>query len=217
MPSIHTIYMLEMYYLDLIGTFAFAITGALKAKGRDLHLFGALFLGIITSIGGGTIRDLIIGRTPLFYLQDHNYLLTAIIAGALTYFVPTFFKKWYSFFRFIDSIGLSAFTIIGVSVTYSHLFKNEGLTILSFLASILLGMMTGFGGSVVRDSIMGDMPLSLKKGSNYVLSAFLGSLSFYLLMFVNIALAISISIIITLVFREIISPFGIFKRVFKKK
>ena len=205
-----------MYYLDLIGTFAFAITGALKAKGRDLHLFGALFLGTITSIGGGTVRDLIIGRTPLFYLKDPNYLIIAIIASTLTYFAPTFFKKWYSFFRLIDSIGLSVFTIIGVSVTYSHLFNGKGFTMISFLASILLGMMTGFGGGIVRDTIMGDMPLSLKKGSNYVSSAFFGSLSFYLLTFVNVTLAIIVSIIITLFFREIISPFGLYKRIFKK-
>lgn len=205
-----------MYYLDLIGIFAFAITGALKAKGRDLHLFGALFLGIITAIGGGTVRDLIIDRTPLFYLKDPNYLIMAIIASTLTYFVPTFFKKWYSFFRLIDSIGLSAFAIIGVSVTYSHLFYGKGFTTISFLASILLGMLTGFGGGIVRDAIMGDMPLSLKKGSNYVSSAFFGSLSFYLLSFVNVSLAIIISIIVTLIFREIISPFGLYRRIFKK-
>jgi len=205
-----------MYYLDLIGTFAFAITGALKAKGRDLHLFGALFLGTITSIGGGTVRDLIIGRTPLFYLKDPNYLIIAIIASTLTYFAPTFFKKWYSFFRLIDSIGLSVFTIIGVSVTYSHLFNGKGFTMISFLASILLGMMTGFGGGIVRDTIMGDMPLSLKKGSNYVSSAFFGSLSFYLLMFINITLAIIVSILITLFLREIISPFGLYKKIFKR-
>ena len=205
-----------MYYLDLIGIFAFAITGALKAKGRDLHLFGALFLGIITAIGGGTVRDLIIDRTPLFYLKDPNYLIMAIIASTLTYFVPTFFKKWYSFFRLIDSIGLSVFAIIGVSVTYSHLFNDKGFTTISFLASILLGMLTGFGGGIVRDAIMGDMPLSLKKGSNYVSSAFFGSLSFYLLSFVNVTLAIITSIIITLIFREIISPFGLYRRIFKK-
>jgi uncharacterized membrane protein YeiH len=205
-----------MYILDLIGTFAFAITGALKAKGEDLHLLGAIFLGTITSIGGGTIRDLIIGRTPLFYLKDPNYLIMAIIAGVLTYFVPTFFKKWYSFFRFVDSVGLSTFTIIGVSVTYSYLFHSKGFTIMSFLASVLMGMLTGFGGGVIRDAIMGGMPLSLKKGSNYVSSAFWGSTSFYLLMFLNINLAIFISIAITLLCREIISPFGLYKKVLKK-
>lgn len=205
-----------MYILDLLGTFAFAVTGALKAKGRELHLFGAIFLGTITSVGGGSVRDLIIGRTPLFYLLDPNYLVVATIAGILTYFIPTFFKKWYSFFRFVDSVGLSAFTIIGVSVTYKSLFESAGFTLMSFLACILMGMLTGFGGGVVRDAIMGDMPLSLKKGSNYVSSAFWGSLSFYLLMFVNLNFAIITSVAITLFLREVVSSFGLYKKVFKR-
>lgn len=205
-----------MYILDLLGTFAFAITGALKAKGRELHLFGAIFLGTITSVGGGTIRDLIIGRTPLFYLLDPNYLIVATLAGILTYFIPTFFRKWYSFFRFVDSVGLSSFTIIGVSVTYNSLFESDDFTLMSFLACILMGMLTGFGGGVIRDAIMGDMPLSLKKGSNYVSSAFWGSLSFYLLMFLNLNFAIITSIAITLFLREVVSSFGLYKKVFKR-
>ena len=205
-----------MYILDLLGTFAFAITGALKAKGRELHLFGEIFLGTITSVGGGTVRDLIIGRTPLFYLIDPNYLIVATLAGILTYFIPTFFRKWYSFFRFVDSVGLSAFTIIGVSVTYNSLFESDDFTLMSFLACILMGMLTGFGGGVIRDSIMGDMPLSLKKGSNYVSSAFWGSLSFYLLMFLNLNFAIITSIAITLFLREVVSSFGLYKKVFKR-
>lgn len=127
---------------------------------------------------GGTVRDLIIGRTPLFYLKDHNYLIIAIAASILTYIIPTFFRKWYSFFRFIDSIGLSAFTIIGVSATYNHLFNSGGFTLISFLASTLMAMLTDFEGGVRRDAVMGDMPFAFRKGSNYTLAAFCGSVSF---------------------------------------
>jgi uncharacterized membrane protein YeiH len=202
-----------MYALDLIGTFAFAITGALKGKGKNLHLFGSLFLGIITAIGGGTMRDLIINRTPLFYLKDPNYLIIAIFGGILTYFIPTFFKKWYSVFRFVDSIGLAAFVIIGVSVTYYHLFNNQGPTVVSFLACIFLGMLTGFGGGIIRDAISGDVPLSLTKNSNYATAAFFGAVSFYFLLFINLSFAIVISILITLIFREVVSPFGLYKKI----
>ena len=87
---------------------------------------------------------------------------------------------------------------------------------MSFLACILMGIPTGFGGGVIRDVIMGDMLLSLKKGSNYVPSAFWGSLSFYLLMFLNINFAIITSIVITLFLREVISSFGLYKKVFKR-
>jgi uncharacterized membrane protein YeiH len=204
-----------MYILDLVGTFAFAITGALKAKGRNLHLFGALFLGIITAVGGGTVRDLVINRVPLFYLKDQNYLIIAIAAGFLTYYLPTFFKKWYSFFRLIDSIGLAAFVIIGVSVSYSHLYKGDGFTLVSLLVCPLFGMLTGFGGGIIRDVVAGEVPFSLRKGSNYAISAFLGAITFYLIMFLNQALAVFISIAITLIMREVLSPFGIYKKVVK--
>jgi len=205
-----------MYILDLVGTFAFAVTGALKAKTHDLHLFGAIFLGTITAVGGGTVRDLIIGRTPLFYLKDHNYLIIAIAASILTYFIPTVFRKWYSFFRFIDSIGLSAFAIIGVSVAYKNLFNSNGFTLISFLASTLMGMLTGFGGGIIRDTVMGDIPFAFRKGSNYALAALCGSVSFYLLMFLNLTAAIVCSILLTLFCREIVSPFGVYKKVFRK-
>ena len=190
-----------LYFVDLLGTFAFAITGAYKAKGASLSIFGVIFLGIITAVGGGTFRDLIINKTPLFYLKDDNYLVIAILGGIIIYFAPTFFKRRYSFFRLIDSIGLAAFVIIGVSVSSSF-----------GLSSIFLGMITGLGGGVIRDSIMGQVPFCLKKGSNYTTSAFLGASSFYFLTFVDIKLAIIVSMTITLVFREVVSSFGIYKK-----
>ncbi len=205
-----------MYLLDLLGTFAFAITGAYKAKGAELHIFGVILLGIITAVGGGTFRDLLLNRVPLFYLKDPNYLFVAILASILTYAIPTFFKKRYSYFRLIDSIGLAVFVIIGTSISYSYLFDSKELSILSFLVSVFLGMLTGFGGGIIRDSIMGGVPLSLRKESNYASSAFFGAASFYFLMFVNIQLAVIISITLILVFREIISKYGIYRKLLKK-
>ncbi|MBU2632150.1 TRIC cation channel family protein [Patescibacteria group bacterium] len=157
-----------MYFLDLLGTFAFAVTGTLKAKGRDLHLFGALFFGL-------------------------------------------------------SIIGLSAFVIIGVSVSYSFLFDplqvpgqiSSGHTLISFISCILFGMLTGFGGGIVRDAAMGDLPFAFKKGSNYVSSAFWGAFAFYVLMFQNITLAVVISFLITFLLREVISEFGIYNKVYK--
>lgn len=201
-----------LYFLDLLGTFAFAITGAYRAKGAKLNILGAIFLGVITAVGGGTFRDLIINKMPLFYLKDSNYFLVAIFGSVIVYFIPTFFKKAYSFFRFIDSLGLAVFVAIGVSVSFSSLFKiQNGPTLISFFTTILLGMITGFGGGIIRDSIMGEVPFSFRKGSNYATSAFWGALSFYFLMFLNFNLAIIISISVTLVFREIISKYGIYQ------
>lgn len=201
-----------LYLLDLLGTLAFAITGAFKAKRVKLNLFGVIFLGVITAVGGGTIRDLIINRTPLFYLIDSNYLFVAILGSVITFFAPTFFKERFSFFRFIDSIGLATFSIIGVSVTYNHIFANTSPAITSFLSCVLLGMITAFVGGVIRDAVMGDFPFAFRSGSNYALSSFLGAFSFYILMFYNINIAIAVSIIVALVLREIVSKYGMLNR-----
>jgi uncharacterized membrane protein YeiH len=206
-----------IYFLDLLGTFAFAITGSFRAKGKNLHIFAAIFLGIITAVGGGTFRDVAIDRLPLFYLKDPAYLSIAIVGGILTYAIPTFFKKGYIFFRFIDSVGLAAFVIIGTSIAHSHLFSSETFpSILSFVVCIFLGMLTGFGGGVVRDAILAETPFSLRHGSNYLESAFWGAFSFYILMFINVSLAILISMAITLLFREILSKYGIYKKVLRR-
>jgi len=206
-----------MYFLDLLGTFAFAITGAYKAKGAKLHILGVIFLGTITAVGGGTFRDLVIGRVPLFYLKDPNYLLIAITASVLAYLIPTFFKKQYSLFRFIDSVGLAAFVIIGVLIPYNYLsFQNSGQIVMPFITCVFLGVLTGFGGGVIRDSIMGDTPYAFKSGSNYATSAFFGAFTFYILMFVNFTLAAIISFLLTLYLREIVSKFGVYAKILKK-
>ncbi len=206
-----------MYFLDLLGTLAFAITGAYKAKGAKLTLFGVVFLGVITALGGGTVRDLIISRNPLFYLTDSNYLFVAISGSIITFLAPTFFKEKFSIFRLIDSIGLATFSIIGVSVSYNYIFADAGAGITSFFSCVLMGMMTAFVGGVIRDAVMGSVPVAFKPGSNYALSSFLGSFSFYILMFYNVNLAIIISMIVALWMREIVSKYGIFKRVFRRK
>ncbi|MFH1036697.1 MAG: TRIC cation channel family protein [Patescibacteria group bacterium] len=199
-----------MYFLDLLGTLAFAITGAFKAKKAKLALFGVVFLGIITAVGGGTIRDLVINRTPLFYLIDYKYLIVAILGSIITFFVPTFFKERFPFFRFIDSIGLAAFSIIGVSITYNHIFADTQPEATSFLSCVLLGMITACVGGILRDAIMGDIPFSFKPGSNYILSSFLGASLFYALMFYSVDIAIFVSIVVTLFMREVVSKYGIF-------
>jgi uncharacterized membrane protein YeiH len=207
-----------MYYLDLVGTLAFAIAGAFKAKGRELNIFGVLFLGAITAVGGGTFRDVIIGRTPLFYLDDQNYLLVSILGGVIVYFSPHIFKKGYSWFRLTDSVGLATFVIIGTSITHKHLFPDaSSLSILAMIVSVFMGMVTGFGGGVIRDAVIGDVPYAFKKDSTYIMAAFSGAFSFYVLMFLNFEIAIASSFAITMLMREFFSKYGIYKKIIRGK
>ncbi|MFA7209071.1 MAG: trimeric intracellular cation channel family protein [Parcubacteria group bacterium] len=207
-----------MYYLDLLGTLAFAIGGAFKARGRQLNIFGVVILGAITAVGGGTFRDLAIGRVPLFYLEDSNYLLVAFFGSVATYAVPHVFKKGYSWFRLLDSIGLATFVIIGTSIAHKHLFPADpSWSIIAFLVSVFMGMVTGFGGGVIRDAVMGDTPYAFKHESTYIMAAFAGAFSFYALMFFNFELAIGVSFSITMLMREFFSKYGIYRKVIMKK
>ena len=206
-----------MYILDLIGTLAFAIAGAFKAKERNLNIIAVVLLGAAPAVGGGTFRDLIIGRTPLFYLKDPNYLLLTVIGGVATYFVPHFFKKRFSFFRFLDSIGLAAFSIIGTSVSFNYLFKGEFQGLISILVCVPLGVITAAGGGILRNALMGDLAGAFTKKSNYLTASFAGAFSFFLLMFVDIDLATFVSIFLTLSVREILAEHGVYKKIFRKK
>lgn len=207
-----------MYYLDLVGTLAFAIAGAFKAKERQLNIFGVVFLGAITAVGGGTFRDVIIGRMPLFYLKDQNYLLIAILGGVIVYALPHIFKKGYSWFRLVDSIGLATFVIIGTSVAHKYLFPDySAWSVIAFIVSVFMGMVTGFGGGVIRDAVMGDTPYAFKRESTYIMAAFIGAFSFYVVMFFNFETAIALSFILTMLMREVFSKYGVYNKILKKR
>jgi uncharacterized membrane protein YeiH len=206
-----------MYFLDLIGTLAFAIAGAFKARERNLNIFAVILLGIVTAVGGGTFRDLVIGRTPLFYLKDQNYLLLSIIGGVATYFIPHFFKRGFSFFRFLDSLGLAAFAIIGISVTSGHLFQGNPKGLIALMVCVIMGAITGVGGGIIRNALMGALPSVFNQESTYIPAAFSGALSFYALMFVDINTAIFVSIAVTLAIREIVAKHGAYRKVFRKE
>lgn len=206
-----------MYFLDLIGTFAFAVAGAFQARERKLNIFAVTLMGIVTAVGGGTFRDLVIGRTPLFYLKDQNYLLLSIIGGVATYYIPHFFKKGFSFFRFLDSLGLAAFAIIGISVTSGHLFQGNPAGLIALMVCVMMGTITGVGGGIIRNALMGSLPSVFNQESTYIPAAFAGALAFYVLMFLDINTAIFLSMSLTLVIREIVAPHGVYKKVFRKE
>ena len=206
-----------MYILDLIGTLAFAIAGAFKAQERGLNIFAVVLMGLVTAVGGGTFRDLVIGRTPLFYLKDQNYLILVIIGGVATYFIPHFFKRGFSFFRFLDSLGLAAFAIIGISVTSGHLFQGNPAGIIALMVCVIMGTVTGVGGGIIRNALMGSLSSVFNKDSTYIPAAFFGALAFYVLMFIDVNTAIFVSMVVTLSIREIVAPHGVYKKVFRKE
>ena len=140
--------------LELIGTLAGAVSGARLASAKQFDLFGALIVGIATACGGGTIRDLMIGKPP-FWLEDPIFLLTCLF-GLIWVFL---FRKWLvrqnnTWFLF-DCIGFSLFNVIGIE-------KSLGLGFPTW-AAIVLGVITGIGGGVLRDILINEVPLIFRK------------------------------------------------------
>jgi len=161
---------------DYSGTFAFAVSGALAAAEKKLDLFGALFLGFVTAIGGGTTRDMMIGTTPVSWLQDPVYFYIIVAAVALTFLFTNTILRFPKALFFFDTIGISVFTIIGIQ-------KGLHADIHPPLA-VMMGILTAVMGGIVRDVLCNEIPLIFHK-EIYATACFAGGVFFVLFVFIN--------------------------------
>lgn len=162
--------------MELIGTVAFAISGAVQAKRVKMDIFGVTVLGLVTAVGGGMIRDIIIGQTPPAVFQNPIYAVTALVSAVAVFFLAprTQHTKWGEKLLYIaDSIGLAVFTAVGVERAYE--LGHRGLTLWIFV-----GVITGVGGGVLRDVFCGTIPHIFRKHI-YATASLLGVLVIFLL------------------------------------
>lgn len=152
-----------------LGTFAFAISGIRMAARRNFDLFGALVVGFVTAVGGGTVRDMLIGR-EIFWMDEPSYL----ICTAVALFFVIIFRKWLVYLGntifIFDTIGLGIFTMIGISSTL-----NAGY---SMLVAIIMGTITGSAGGIMRDIFIQEIPLAFRK-EIYAMASVIGGLVYY--------------------------------------
>lgn len=153
--------------LDLTGIFVFAVSGALVAVRKNLDLFAALVLGGVTGLGGGFVRDVLIGATPPAALADWRYLLVPVAAGLLTFFFHASVGRLERVVTIFDAFGLALFCVTGAlkAVDYG----------LGPLPAALLGMVTGIGGGILRDVLAGRVPV-IFEGALYATPALVGAL-----------------------------------------
>ena len=144
-----------LYLLDLIGTAAFAASGAWRGVRRHMDLFGVLVLGLVTAVGGGTLRDMLLGDIPPFSLQDETYLYVAIIAALFVFINRERFKAFEKPLLYLDAVGLGTFVVIGTTKALD--FE------LGFLGAVLMGLMTATAGGLVRDVLANEVPLILRR------------------------------------------------------
>lgn len=153
--------------LDLAGIFVFAVTGALVAVRLDLDVFGALVLAGVTGLGGGVVRDLLIGAVPPAALSDWRYLVVPLVATLLTFYAHAALERREHVISLLDAAGLSLFCVTGTLKALDH-----GL---GPLPASLLGLVTGVGGGIARD-LLGGRPPQVLRSDLYATPALVAAL-----------------------------------------
>ncbi|MGV3529442.1 MAG: trimeric intracellular cation channel family protein [Flavisolibacter sp.] len=162
--------------LDLLGTFAFAISGIRLASGKQIDWFGAYIIGLVTAIGGGTTRDLLLGVTP-FWMTDGSYFITTGVALLVSLLFREKVFRWGHTLFLFDAIGLGLFTIVGITKSW-----QAGLP---FWICIVMGAITGSVGGVIRDVLLNEVPLLFRKDI-YALACVAGGLVYFTCYFLNL-------------------------------
>jgi uncharacterized membrane protein YeiH len=158
--------------IDILGTFAFAVSGAFSAMERKLDPFGTLIISFVTAIGGGTIRDLLVGNFPVNWLQNDSSILIILCAAIATMLFGTHLKQLNTSLFIFDALGLGLFTIIGLEIGLKHGF-SAGIC-------IALGTISACFGGVLRDVLLNKVPLIFRK-EIYALACIIGGTIYYFL------------------------------------
>ena len=152
--------------LDLAGTFVFALSGAMTGVRHKLDFFGVLVLSFAAAVSGGIVRDVLIGATPPVAIADWRYLAVSLIAGIITFYHHTSVDRLRSSVLICDAIGLALFAVAGA---------NKALAFqLGPVAAVMLGMLTGIGGGIVRDLLVAEIPTVLRSDF-YAVAALAGA------------------------------------------
>jgi uncharacterized membrane protein YeiH len=162
-----------LYALQLLGVAVFATTGALAAGRKRMDVFGVLVIAIVTAIGGGTIRDVLLDRHPVFWIEDPLYLVASVIAAALTLAYARMRRPPLNALAIADALGLALFTITGAQIAQRAMVDP--------IVIVLMGTMTGVAGGVIRDVLSAEVPLIFRKGELYATAAIAGA-SLYLVL-----------------------------------
>lgn len=172
-----------LFTIEIIGTIAFAITGVITAVEKKLDILGAIVLGTVTAVGGGILRDIMLGYLPPMAFRNPVYALTAIATSVAVFVIALFvgkkivkhFDVYSQVINFFDSLGLAVFVVTGINTAAQCGFGEN-----AFL-SIFVAVLTGVGGGVMRDILAGRVPKILRRRV-YALAAILGAIIYYYLL-----------------------------------
>lgn len=196
--------------MEMIGTIAFALSGALVAINSGLDIFGVVFLACITAFGGGVVRDILLGLNPPAIFTDFKLFLIAMVVAVLTFVIAYIFREKFNLFKrkievvnnVFDAIGLSAFVVIGSEASCLNGFLNNGFIV------VFCGMITGIGGGIFRDVLIDTTPYIFKKHI-YAMAAIMGGITYFVLRKYaqNIQLASILSMLLVFVIRMLATKY----------
>lgn len=146
--------MRSLYYVEMLGTAVFAISGVLAVTRRGLDMFGAVMLGIVTALGGGTVRDVILGVPPI-WLTDFNYVWAAGVGALAAFWIGWVFRNALNTVLYLDALGAALFAVAAA---------NKGLMLgHSAPVAVVMGVLTGIGGGLIRDVLAGRQTLLMSR------------------------------------------------------
>ena len=154
--------------LDTASVFVFALTGALAASRAQLDIVGFLFFAALTAVGGGTVRDILLDRNPVFWIEQPQILLVAAIAAIIVFFTAHLMESRATWLAWLDAAALAIAVPAGLAVALAT--GQSG-----FVAPIV-GVLTGTFGGLMRDVVANEVPMVLRQGELYVTAAFVGAL-----------------------------------------
>ncbi len=195
------IFLEHLHFLDFAGVAVFAATGALAASRKQLDIVGFIFLAAITGIGGGTLRDLILGKLPVFWVQQPAFIAVCVVIAVGIFFSAHLVESRYRLLLWLDAIGLASYCVMGTMIGLEY-----GI---SPFAAIVTGIMTATFGGIFRDVIAGEKSVLLSD-EIYISAALLGASSFALLMSFQVdkTIAITIGFILAFTLRAAALLFG---------
>ena len=166
-----------LYIIDILGTIAFAVSGAFLAMEKKLDPFGVLVLAFVTAIGGGTLRDILIGNLPVSWLENETAVIVIFCSAIVTMFFGRYLKHLTNTLFLFDALGLGLFTMVGIELGIEKQF--------SIGICLALGTITACFGGVVRDVLLNNIPLLFRK-EIYALACITGGLVYLLLRKLNV-------------------------------
>jgi len=177
--------------IDILGTISFAVSGAFLAMEKKLDPFGVLVLSFVTAIGGGTLRDILIGNLPVSWLKNETATIVIFSSAIVTMFFGRYLKHLTTTLFLFDALGLGLFTIIGIELGIDKNFSTG--------ICIAIGTITACFGGVVRDVLLNNIPLLFRK-EIYALACIAGGLIYFLMRKMNVDPNVSKILCILIIF-----------------